>query len=170
MLNFLVGVGRESTDGGAATLTSSCTGNKGTKVKLGLRLVGVCSGAGMGDDGGVVSDARRFARADDDVFMLCTGGTGTDGDCNSSAGVAAVLVCFDDAESGTGHCAGVPIWDDSPDGERRGSKRIGTESRYGRISGSTAERESSRFFHFDGVSEGAVANRDMGNAGLDDDD
>lgn len=40
---------------------------------------------------------------------------------------------------------------------------MGTDSKKGRIAGSTADADSSRFFHREGVSEGAVAKRDMGN-------
>lgn len=149
----------------------SCTGSNGTKAKFGLRLVGVCWGAGIGDAGGVVSEeimlegdgVFRIA-----VFMPDVASVGIDGGCAGSAGVAVVSVGSD--KSGVPLDAGVPDSEGSADGGRRGSSRIGTESRYGRISGSTADAESSRFFHFDGVSEGAVANRETGNAGLVDED
>ena len=52
---------------------------------------------------------------------------------------------------------------------RRGSRRMGTASRYGRISGSTsALRGSERFFHLDGVWDAVDANLDTGKGGLED--
>lgn len=53
-------------------------------------------------------------------------------------------------------------WEGSADEGSRGSSCMGTESRYGSISRSTS-REASRFFHFEGVADGIVANRDTGN-------
>ena len=51
---------------------------------------------------------------------------------------------------------------------RRGRRRMGTASRYGKICGSTVWG-SDRFFHFDGVWEVAEAKRETGNGGFEDD-
>ena len=156
ILNFRVGVGGVSIGGSTGALTSSCTGNSGKKAKFGLRRGGTwCCGVGMGDGRGVMVVGRVIEVGG---FIGIVGGTRALGDCAGSAGVAV-----DDVLDDWGALdAGV-----SCDGGRRGSRRIGTESRYGKISGSTVERESSRFFHLEGVREGAAAKREMGNGGFD---
>ena len=156
MLNFLAGAGGSGADGGGAALASSCTGSKGKKVKLGLRRVGVCCwGVGIGDERGVIMGGSRILVGG---LIVDAGGAGPDG-CVGSAGVVAVAV----DESGVG----VLVSETSCEGGRRGRRRIGTESKYGRIVGSTADADSSRFFHRDGVRDGAAAKREMGNGGFD---
>lgn len=118
MLNLFVGVGGKSTGGSFGTLTSSCTGSRGTKAKLGLRLVGVCcsGGVSMGVDGGVTMERELDGGA-------LIGGTADagEGGCVGSAGVTVVVVGRDES--------GVPDRDASCDGGRRGRRRMGTESR-----------------------------------------
>ena len=53
--------------------------------------------------------------------------------------------------------------DCSVDAGSNGSRRMGTESRYGRMAGSMLA-VSSRFFHLDGVKDGVAAKREIGKA------
>ena len=87
-------------------------------------------------------------------------------------------VLFDDAGCGREICAmGDTVWASFTEVEEEegelfsggaaevvgssGNSRMGTESRYGRIAGSTSA-VSSRFFHFEGVKDGAAAKRETG--------
>lgn len=142
--------GAECTSNGIAdscvTFASSWTGKSGTKEKFGLRLVGVefCE-----EVGGWIAGDGRGVGVDPECDREVTGGSGNEGACSGYEEVLFSLASVDAVGNS-------------------GSRRIGTESRYGRISGSTFA-ESSRFFHLEGTRDGVAASREIGNGGAVDD-
>ena len=157
MLIFLFGSGAFCMGGGGGAGFGSCTGNKGRNVKLAVRLgegVGVVLVVGDSTRGGETATVGAASVGWAGIWGGDTGrdlGVGGDVDGVMSDGSADV---------------GVWLSRVSAEGGSRGRSCMGTASRYGRMSGSTT-RDSSRFFHLDGVRDCACAKREMGKGCLD---
>ncbi len=138
-------------------------------MKLALDRVGVCcwGEGGDGDDAWISEERVVVVELEGDCRVIA-GSKGADaghGERVVSVGFDATVfdaVAFDSATFDEEGGGGALLLDESRDGGSSGKSRIGTDSRYGRISGSMLA-ESSRFFHREGVRDGEEARREIGN-------